>query len=86
MDKGGKGDRKKVREPVHCHHLCYQQSPPPCHHHDVIVKAKICVSLTFFFFSTEFDEKDMTTVPGSHLVEPRVYSKASFLILFGGKF
>ena len=83
MDKGGKGDRKKVREPVHCH----QQSPPPCHHHDVIVKAKICVSLTFcFFFSTEFDEKDMTTVPGSHLVEPRVYSKASFLILFGGKF
>lgn len=38
-----------------------------------------------FFFSTEFDEKDMTTVPGSHLVEPRVYSKASFLILFGVK-
>ena len=86
MDKGGKAERKKVREPVHCHHHCHQHSPPPCHHHDVIIKAKICASLTFVFFSTEFDEKDMTTVPGSHFVEPQVYSKASFLILFGGKF
>ena len=61
------------------------------HHHPVTTttsssKLKYAFRWRFVFFSTEFDEKAMTTVPGSHLVEPRVYSKASFLILFGGKF
>lgn len=84
MDKGGqkKGERACPLSPPLSPTVTTTLSPPRRHRQSQNMRFVDVL----FFFSTEFDEKDMTTVPGSHLVEPRVYSKASFLILFGGKF